>query len=114
MRKKYKEYNYEKNKKILGAQQRLTTDKDWPILTILGRDQKIHFISSLIRPHLDILQNNGDDIMIIAIYWRLVDNIEMTENIKTLHMVCLSSASAWSISPAGSRGQIILFVFESL
>ena len=66
---KYKEYNYEKNKKILGAQQRFTTDKDWPILTILGRDQKIHFISSLIRPHLDILQNNGDDIIINMITW---------------------------------------------
>ena len=24
------------------------------ILTILGRDQEIHFVSSLIRPHLDV------------------------------------------------------------
>ena len=39
------------------------TNRDTQILTILGRDQQIHFVSSLIRPHLDAYSddNNSDD-----------------------------------------------------
>ena len=39
------------------------TNRGTQILTILGRDQQIHFVSSLIRPHLDVHNddNNNDD-----------------------------------------------------
>ena len=48
--------------KILNTKDR---NRGTQILTILGRDQQIHFVSSLIRPHLDVHNDDnnydGDD-----------------------------------------------------
>ena len=51
--------------KCINMNTNIVQQKSTQILTILGRDQQIHFVSSLIRPHLDAFiddnNNDGDD-----------------------------------------------------